>query len=121
MPEKKKVNYELVGVAAFYLGLIIAVLLGFFPGLLDKGSTVLLLGILGVIVGVINVTSAETQKYILAGLAFLVAADGLKSLIKELPAVSAIIVSILENIIAFVAPALALVALKIIYDVIKSK
>ena len=125
MAEKKKIGerdyVELAGVAAFYLGLAISILLGFIPGIVDKGSAVLILGVLGILVGIINVTSKETEKYILAGLAFLVAANGLNSLIKEFPEVSTILVSILENIISFVAPAVALVGLKMVYEVIKSK
>ncbi len=125
MPERKKeIEYKAVaGVITFSLGLVIAVILGILPELLSRGHTILLLGILGIIAGIINVTSEEVDRYLLAGLAFLVAGSGLIALVRELPVggLNLALVYIIQNIVAFVAPAIGIIGLKVIYDVAKSK
>jgi uncharacterized membrane protein YjjB (DUF3815 family) len=124
MPEKKKeISWlGIIGVLVFAIGLVLAVVLGIVPEL-TKDQTVLLLGILGIIAGILNVTSEEIDKYLLAGIAFVVAGRFLYDFLQKLPLAgyNVALATIIENILLFVAPAVALIAIKVIYDVAKSK
>jgi hypothetical protein len=97
---------------AFIIGLIIAIGMGFIG---EAGSTTLwILAVLGLVVGVINVTHTETQLYLVAAIAFLVSASSLTLILSDLE-------GILTNIIVFVGPSTAIVALRALYDVARAR
>ena len=116
---KRKADMTRAGAWAFLGGLLIAVILGFMPSAISPTNTVLVLGILGIIVGLINVTEKEVGNYLVANIAFLVASDGLLTLAMVIPTVGAYLANIVSNIIAFVAPGAAIVALKSIFQIAK--
>ncbi len=96
-----------VGSWAFVLGLIIAVVMGFIGA---GETTIWVLAVLGLIVGLLNVTGKEAHLFLVAAIAFLVSAQGLNTVWSALaPYVS--------NVVVFVAPAAAIVALRALYDV----
>jgi len=103
-------SMQKVGSWAFIIGLIIAIVAGVLgtPG----GLTVWVLAVLGLVVGIINVTHSEAQLYLVASIAFLVSAA---SLIVILPPLA----KMLTNIIIFVGPSAAVVALRALYDIAK--
>jgi len=125
MPEKKKeISWlGITGVLVFAIGLVLAVILGIVPDYLTKDQTVLLLGILGIIAGILNITSEEIDKYLLAGIALIAAGSSLADFLEKIPLAgyNVALRYILQNIVSFVAPAVALIAIKVIYDVAKSK
>ena len=96
-----------VGSWAFVLGLIIAVVMAF----MGTGSTTIwILAILGLIVGLLNISGSESHLFLVAAIAFLVSASSLNLVWEALsPYVS--------NVVVFVAPAAAVVALRPLYDV----
>ncbi len=117
-----KDNMESLGAWAFYLGLIVALVLAAMPTLLSAGWTILILGLLGIIVGLLNIGDKELQLYMVANIAFLVAANGFIGVLAALPVGTmgiTFLTSFVHNIVLFVAPGVAVVALKALYEVSK--
>ena len=104
--------HEKIGRYAFLVGLVISVLAGF----IELGTTGLsLLVVLGVVVGFLNVTGKESQRFLVGTIALmLVGTIGI-----NLPAIGATITSIVSAFTAFVAGAALIVALKEVYTVAK--
>ncbi|MEM2874191.1 MAG: hypothetical protein QW063_01975 [Candidatus Nanoarchaeia archaeon] len=99
----------------FLLGVLLAVILGFiWPG---AGAAAALLAVIGLIVGLLNITAAEVKEFLIASIALIVAATGF-SLI---PLVGTYLTNILNYLIAMVAPAALVVALIAIWKLAKSK
>ncbi|MCX8202432.1 MAG: hypothetical protein N3G74_01335 [Candidatus Micrarchaeota archaeon] len=117
-----KETMESFGAWAFYLGLIVALVLAVMPTVLSAGWTILILGFLGIIVGLLNIGDKELQLYMIANIAFLVAANGFTGVLTALPVGTGgitFLASFVHNIILFVAPGVAVVALKALYEVAK--
>ena len=98
-------NITTVGRWAFFLGLILAIAAGLggrIPGLLTA------LFVLGLIVGVINITQKESTSFLVATIALLLI--GVAGL--QVGRLTDIIVAILTNLISFVAAAGLIVAVK---------
>lgn len=99
---------------AFIIGVIIAVLIGLFDP-----SNSLWLGILvviGLIVGFLNVTSAESTDFLLAAVALVVVAALGGDVLKDVSLLS----NVLGTMMALVVPATVIVALKAIYSLARS-
>jgi len=109
-------NMEKLGRYAFLLGLVISVVAGF----LTLNLYILVgLFVLGVIVGVLNVTSKEVQPFLLGTVALLLAGSTL-SVITALPG-GAAVKGIVEAFTVFVAGGALIVALKQVYAVTSTK
>jgi hypothetical protein len=97
---------------AFIVGILIAVIAGLVPAW-NTPTVMWILVILGLIVGLLNITAKETVEFLVATIALvLIGTAG----IQTLPALGTIVTAILENIVAFVAPAALVVALKAVYE-----
>lgn len=104
---------EKVGTWAFLIGVLIAVVAGLVPAfgqppLATQVAWVLV--ILGLVVGFLNIRAREAQEFLVACIAILVIAG-----MGGLPPLGRTIGTILTNIIAFVAPAAILVAIRAIW------
>ena len=111
-----------IGPIAFMLGIILAVVLGLMPKVLGGGSmNILVLGVLGIIVGLLNVNVKELNSYILANVGFVVGASAFQAVLSALTLgiYSSMLVYIVQNIILFVAPGLAVVCLRELYHIAK--
>jgi hypothetical protein len=102
-------NLEMVGKWAFIAGLVLAVLLGYILGV---GWAVWVLAILGVIVGLLNVTREDTERFLLAAIAFGLSVTALNTV----PGLGPHITNILGYVAAFVAGAVVVVALKVLFQ-----
>jgi ATP synthase protein I len=111
-----------IGPWAFIAGLIIAIVSG--TVIPNVPAMMLFLGVLGLVVGLMNITDKETKGYLIATIAFLVSASGMNLVIQELKSVITVplvisvsngIMSVISNIVVFIAPGAAIVALKAIY------
>ena len=109
-----------VGPWSFVLGLIIA----FVSAL--TGGVFWMLGALGLVVGLLNITEKEVSSYLLASLTFLVSANALSvtltNLVNLVPVIGEwlnFINPLLANVTLFVAPGAGIVALKALYKVSK--
>ena len=97
-----------LGKWAFIVGMMIAVVggLGF-----SETWFVWLLALLGIAVGLLNITDRESSKFLLAAVGLTVAAAALSSL----PYVGSYLSAILNNIVAFIGAAVLVVALKVLF------
>jgi hypothetical protein len=105
---EETVDLEMVGKWAFIVGLVLAVIAGL---LFSAAWMVWVLVLLGVIVGLLNVTGAETQGFLIAAIAFTLAATALSAI----PFVGGMLTSILSYVGAFVSGAMVVVALKSLF------
>ncbi len=117
-PKKKLI--ALVGPAAFYIGLLIVLVAAFVT---PSSWLYVTLGVLGVIVGLLNITTRETSPFLLATIAFIVAAFGMQYLISEVVGVSvtAELTQMAANLTTLVGAAAMVVALRAIYETAKGR
>jgi len=101
-----------VGKYAFIAGLVIAAAagLGF-----TQPWFYWLLAVLGVVVGLLNVTGEETHGFLLAAIALIVSATA----ISTIPIVGGAVTQIIGNIQAFISAAVLVVALKALFETAK--
>lgn len=107
---------EKIGEWLFLLGVVIAIIAGI--AIPSDGTIIGILVVLGIIVGLLNITEKESVNFMLASVALLVAGNATFS---ALPAIGIVINHILAYIGAFVAPAAVIVALKMIYELASKK
>jgi hypothetical protein len=105
-PEK----LALAGKWAFIIGLVLAVVAGVLFE--DEESVFWVLAILGVVVGLLNVTQADTQSFLLAAIALTLSATALNLI----PIVGETLSQILHYVASFVAGAMIVVALKALFE-----
>jgi len=130
MPKKQKqeamdITPEKVGSWAFIIGVILAIVIGLFGKYIGipvtSTSVVLVLGLLGVIVGILNVTDREVGLFLIATIAFLSAAIALDNVLKAVPVVGDIIIPVIGCIALFVAPGAAIISIKALWDISKTR
>ena len=110
-----------MGQWAFIIGVLGAIVIGLFSGNLSdniQGWLVLLLVVLGLIVGLLNVTEKETTPFLIAAAALLITgtAGGTLSII---PLIGVYLSRVVQAIAVFVTPAAIVVALKTIQSLAK--
>jgi hypothetical protein len=106
-------NLETVGKWAFIVGLVLAVIAGL---AFQAAWVVWVLVLLGVVVGLLNVTGTETQGFLIAAIAFTLASTALSSI----PLLGAMLTSIMGYVGAFVSGAMIVVALKALFQSAKT-
>ncbi len=112
---------EKVGVIAFLVGIIIALILSI-PALGGIGAGVAsILIVLGIIVGIINIGDEEVHQFLLAALVFIVSAGYLMEFSSMIPAIGGWVKNFMTAVILFVAPGAAITALRALYEVARSK
>jgi hypothetical protein len=102
-------NRGTIGKWAFIIGLVIAVLAGLF---FQPGWAIWVLAILGVIVGLLNVAAEETRGFLLASIALTLSASALNTI----PLIGTAFSYVLPFVVAFVAGATIVVALKELFQ-----
>ena len=109
----------MLGPAAFYIGLIIAIIAMFIT---PSGWLYVVLAILGVIVGLLNITAKESGPFLFATIAFIVAAFGMYSLITAAGVLIRVqLIRLAANITVLVGSAAVIIALKAIYEAARGK
>ena len=102
-----------MGKWAFILGLVISAVAGIF---LQPDWAIWVLAILGVIVGLVNITAEDTRGFLLSAIALTLSATALNTL----PVVGKAFELILPFVVAFVSGAMIVVALKELFQVARS-
>jgi ATP synthase protein I len=102
-----------IGKWAFIVGLVLALVVGY---MLQAEWAIWVLAILGVIVGLLNVTGEDTEKFLLAAIAFGLSATALVTV----PVLGFQITNALSYVAAFVAGAMVVVALKVLFQTARS-
>lgn len=105
-----------VGHWAFLIGVLLATIAGFVPQLQTPKVT-LILALLGLLVGLLNITAKETQAFLVASVALVIAADAAADIIS----LGVLLSVILGNIVTFVFPATLLVAFTSIWKLASEK
>ena len=98
-----------IGRFLFLAGVIIAVAAGLFSISISHLPTIL--AVLGLVIGILNVSGRESQAFLIAGIAFLATASALNGLAAQIGAGSHM-AAISANLAALAAPAVLIVALK---------
>jgi hypothetical protein len=106
-------NTAKIGKWAFIIGLVIAVLAGLF---FQPDWAIWVLAILGVIVGLLNVTAEDTRGFLLASIALTLSATALNTI----PVVGTAFELILPFVVAFVAGATIVIAIKELFQAARS-
>jgi hypothetical protein len=112
-----------LGAWAFVIGLILAIIIAVWSGL--SGTTtppwaVILLAVLGIIVGLLNITGAEVQKFLVAAIAFLLSFSSLGTVLKALALGWVGVDTFFYLLAVFIAPAAAIVAIKALFVIAKN-
>lgn len=105
---------------AFLIGLVISIIAGFISTGVE-GYYPLVLGILGLVVGLLNVTDKEVQLYLIATIALMASASSLATVVSFSATAEVVVQTILNYIVVFVSPAAAVVALKAVYEISKEE
>ena len=120
LAKKKNTILGKIGPCAFVLGLIIAIVSAI------TQQVFWMLGILGIIVGLMNISDKELSVYLIASLTFLVSANALSVTLTKvvgfMPLIETLLTFIdplLANMVLFVAPGASIVALKALYNLAK--
>ena len=103
-----------IGPYAYFLGILVAIFAGF--AVIPEATSISFLAALGVIVGILNISDHELEKFLLASLTFLFCAVSLSNLTYLVPVIGDQLRWILYYLTAFAAPAAAVVALKVMHD-----
>ncbi|HII71425.1 TPA: hypothetical protein HA265_01585 [Candidatus Woesearchaeota archaeon] len=113
MAKSKGVNVvQKIGSWAFIVGVIIAIIAGFWP--IGTVATSVLI-ILGLIVGFLNVTGTETNSFLFSSLVLVVLASMGGQLLEAIQFVGPMLKSIFSAMMLFIIPAAVIVSLKAIY------
>jgi len=105
---------HVIGELSFIIGVVLAIIFGAFYEILNITAIYGVFVILGIIIGLLNITEKEIDRFLIAAVALLL--TGTAGL-QVIPIVGKFIGPIFTNIISFVAPATVIVALKAIYNV----
>ncbi len=105
-----------IGYYSFVIGSILALLLGLAAPQLGEAKTWLfaLLVILGLIVGFLNITGKETKDYMLTALVLVLVANFGGDVLGQVHIIGVYLQGIFDSLMAFIVPALVVVALKAI-------
>lgn len=105
------------GIWFFIAGLLVSVLYGFVSGTASEISLVVLI-ILGVIVGILNISEKEAQKFLVASVALLLASS---INVQTMPVLGIPLQHTLNNVVRFIAPASLVVAVKEVFYLASKK
>jgi hypothetical protein len=124
-----KKNMKHYGEYAFLAGVVLALLLGIMSSSMPAGTApvvIMVLAMLGVIVGIVNVTVKEAQTFLVATIALLLAASAwtplitILSIFGDMGTTAALWMGgFVTHLVAFISPAAFIVALKTIYILAK--
>ena len=107
-----KTEFHKIAHYTFFVGILIAIIAGFFSGYFSPQVIVTTLVILGTIVGLFNLTAQETEPFLIAVIALMLA--GIVNL-GLIPGIGPYLRSILSNIVVFVVPGAIIVSMKRIW------
>ena len=115
---------SMVGAWAFLIGVLLAVILGIFSSQLSSAYNAILglLVIAGILVGLLNIGSKESSKFLLAALALVIVSymgDNAISALGAVALIGPILSDILSALLVLFVPATIIVALKTVFSIAK--
>lgn len=112
---KKKCNWTLAGKYAFLIGLILAVLAGIVPLGAYSSVVVSIIVILGLLVGLINISAKETMPFLIASVVLVLVAGFGSAALANVAYVGLYLRNILGMLMTLIVPAAIIVSLKELY------
>lgn len=114
-----------VGAYSFVVGVVIAVVLGLFTTYMRDtvtGILVSVLVLLGLLVGLLNVSGKDTKEFLVVGtlLAVVAYVGGDAANLGKIMYIGAYLAAVLKFVLAFVVPAVIVAALKDVWKLAKS-
>lgn len=106
---------NVIGSWAFLVGVVLAIIFGALGGVLSE-TMILILFIIGIIVGLLNVTDKETGPFLIAGTVLVI----VSSLGSDVLGKINLLEGILDAILILFVPATIIVALKSVFSMAKS-
>ncbi len=108
----------LLGAVAFFAGMVVAIICGAIPDTRDSGTVVLVLIILGIVVGLFNITSKEIIPFLVAAIALVVVGSvgGFGPLDKLIKGLGAALDSMVAFIAVFMIPAAVINAVRVVWE-----
>lgn len=109
-------DWDKIGGAAFIIGLLLAAIIAIFV----TGTptwVVILLAVLGIIVGLLNVTDREVLLFLVGSLVFLMSFQALGAVFQTLALGWDAVSQFFNLMVVFVAPAAAIVAVKALFAI----
>lgn len=103
-----------IGSWAFIIGVVIAVLVGLFGTLSPLWLGILV--ILGLVVGLLNVTGSESSNFLLAAISLVIVSAFGRNVLSAISFLG----SVLDAIMVLVVPATVIVALKAVYGLARN-
>jgi uncharacterized membrane protein len=104
---------KFLGRWAFIIGLILAVIITLFG--VEQTWPIYVLLVLGLIVGLLNITEKEVSSFLIAAIAFMFTFSALSNVFVAVPAIGNTIANFFTLVNAFIAPAAAVVAFKALF------
>jgi hypothetical protein len=120
-----KAKGNLVGAWAFLIGVVLALVMAIFQAQLGPTSQSGIIGLLliaGILVGLLNVGTKDSSKFLLAGLALVIVANFGSAAISSLeviPAIGSFLRILLNQLLILFVPATIIVALKSVFEIAK--
>ena len=100
-----------IGGWAFLVGVLLAIILAFF----ELATFAWIIVVLGLIIGLLNISEQETQKFLTAGVILVIVG----ALAGNMFASISYLTDIFNNLVALFAPAVVVVALKSVFEMAK--
>lgn len=100
-----------IGKYAFLAGLALAVIMAFVA--IPSGALILM--VLGLVVGFLNVANEESQRFLIAAIGLSISATA----VAAMPGVGDILTAVAMNAVAFISPAVLVVAVKALLETAK--
>lgn len=111
-----------IGVWAYIIGLVIALLVSIFATTATLASwAVFTLVVLGLIVGLLNIGDEEVLMFLVASVAFIIAAASMGAVFRDLGTAFAFLARFMDAIVMFTAPGALVVAFKALYHVARDE
>jgi hypothetical protein len=108
-----------IGVWSFMVGLVLAIIISVLGSGGVPGFAVVMLAMIGVIVGLLNISDKEVQLFLVASIGFLISFQALGAVFSVLTLGWAAVSTFFYLMAIFVAPATAIVAVKALYNISK--
>ncbi|HRT02701.1 MAG TPA: hypothetical protein P5513_02030 [Candidatus Diapherotrites archaeon] len=110
-------NLQKIGAFAFLVGVLMSIIFGLIPGISELQWIYILLIILGIVVGILNISDKNLSLFLLAVLTFIATSTSLNML----PIIGTVIRNINTNLLHFLCPAALVVSVIAIIRVANAK
>ncbi len=104
----------------FLIGLVLAIIVALFSAGFVPVWVFFVLAVLGLIVGLLNVTQVESQHFLVAGIAFLLSFQALSNVVEALAFGWDSVGVFFSLLTVYVAPAIAVVGIKALFKLAKN-